>query len=116
MRAAVLNKGKILVRDDVDEPVPGMGQALVEVKACGICGSDLHFAKHGASMLALGKEIARSAEELGYTVKGQKICNGAFFRCNPDGTSRRSSSCWPDRRPPRDLSRSRRGRVDGSET
>jgi glucose/arabinose dehydrogenase len=22
----------------------------------------------------------------GYTVKGQTICNGAFFRCNPDGT------------------------------
>jgi threonine dehydrogenase-like Zn-dependent dehydrogenase len=35
-----------------------MGQVLVQVKACGICGSDLHFAKHGASMLALGKEMA----------------------------------------------------------
>jgi threonine dehydrogenase-like Zn-dependent dehydrogenase len=58
VRAAVLNSGKILVRDDVEEPVPGMGQALVQVKACGICGSDLHFAKHGASMLALGKEMA----------------------------------------------------------
>lgn len=60
MRAAVLNKGKIVVRDDVDEPTPGMGQALVEVKACGICGSDLHFAKHGASMMALGKEMSGS--------------------------------------------------------
>src|SRR3569832_2292203 len=60
MCAAVLNKGKILVRDDVEEPKPGMGQALVEVKACGICGSDLHFAKHGASMLALGKEMSGS--------------------------------------------------------
>src|SRR5688572_24564188 len=61
MRAAVLNSGKILVRDDVAEPVPGMGQALVQVKACGICGSDLHFAKHGASMMALGKEMAGAA-------------------------------------------------------
>jgi threonine dehydrogenase-like Zn-dependent dehydrogenase len=60
VRAAVLNKGKILVRDDVEEPKPGMGQALVQVKACGICGSDLHFAKHGASMLALGKEMSGS--------------------------------------------------------
>ncbi len=60
MRAAVLNKGKIVVRDDVEDPTPGMGQALVEVKACGICGSDLHFAKHGASMMALGKEMAGS--------------------------------------------------------
>jgi len=57
MRAAVLNKGQILVRDDVEEPKPGMGQALVEVKACGICGSDLHFAKHGAQMLAVSKQM-----------------------------------------------------------
>ena len=62
MRAAVLNKGRILVRDDVEEPKPGMGQVLVQVKACGICGSDLHFAKHGASMLALGKEMGGRPE------------------------------------------------------
>jgi threonine dehydrogenase-like Zn-dependent dehydrogenase len=64
VRAAVLNAGKILVRDDVEEPKPGLGQALVEVKACGICGSDLHFAKHGASMLALGKEMGGSMMDL----------------------------------------------------
>jgi threonine dehydrogenase-like Zn-dependent dehydrogenase len=57
MRAAVLNRGQILVRDDVEEPTPGFGQVLVEVKACGICGSDLHFAQHGGDMLALGKQI-----------------------------------------------------------
>jgi threonine dehydrogenase-like Zn-dependent dehydrogenase len=57
MRAAVLSNGEILVRDDTPEPVPGPGQVLVEVKACGICGSDLHFAKHGAQMLALGKRM-----------------------------------------------------------
>ena len=58
MRAAVLRAGELLVRDDVPNPVPDMGQVLVEVKACGICGSDLHFAKHGATMLARGKEMA----------------------------------------------------------
>ena len=57
MRAAVLNHGEILVRDDVDEPTPGFGQVLVQVKACGICGSDLHFATHGGDMLALSKQI-----------------------------------------------------------
>jgi threonine dehydrogenase-like Zn-dependent dehydrogenase len=57
MRAAVLNRGQLLVRDDVEEPKPGFGQVLVQVKACGICGSDLHFAKHGADMLALGRQI-----------------------------------------------------------
>lgn len=67
MRAAVLHGGKILVRDDVEEPVPGPGQVLVEVAACGICGSDLHFAQHGAEMLDLGRRmegLARSSAEL----------------------------------------------------
>ena len=50
MRSTVLRDGKLVVRHDVAEPVPGAGQVLVEVKACGICGSDLHFARHGATM------------------------------------------------------------------
>jgi threonine dehydrogenase-like Zn-dependent dehydrogenase len=58
VRAAVLNKGRIVVRDDVEEPTPGFGQVLVQVKACGICGSDLHFARHGGDMLALGKQLS----------------------------------------------------------
>ena len=45
------------MRDDVTEPVPGPGQVLVGVKACGICGSDLHFAKHGADVLELNNQI-----------------------------------------------------------
>jgi threonine dehydrogenase-like Zn-dependent dehydrogenase len=57
MRAAVLHRGEIVVRDDVEEPTPALGQVLVQVKACGICGSDLHFARHGAEMLALGKQM-----------------------------------------------------------
>ena len=47
----------MVVRDDVPDPVPGFGQVLVEVKACGICGSDLHFAKHGQTMLELGSQM-----------------------------------------------------------
>jgi 2-desacetyl-2-hydroxyethyl bacteriochlorophyllide A dehydrogenase len=57
MRAAVLREGRMVLRDNVPEPVAGPGQVLVEVKACGICGSDLHFAKHGAEMLALTREM-----------------------------------------------------------
>jgi 2-desacetyl-2-hydroxyethyl bacteriochlorophyllide A dehydrogenase len=57
MRAAALRDGRIVVRDDVPEPEPGFGQVLVQVKACGICGSDLHFARHGAEMLALTQQV-----------------------------------------------------------
>ena len=55
--AAVLRDGHMIVRDDVDEPTAGFGQVLVEVKACGICGSDLHFAKHGATMVELIEQM-----------------------------------------------------------
>src|SRR3546814_12137589 len=57
MRAASLKSGRIYVREDAPEPTPEFGQVLVQVKACGICGSDLHFAKHGHEMMALGKQM-----------------------------------------------------------
>jgi len=57
MRASVLRDGRMVIREDVAEPVPGPGQVLVGVKACGICGSDLHFAKHGADVLELNNQI-----------------------------------------------------------
>ena len=57
MRAAVLRDGRMVLRDDVPEPVPGPGQVLVAVRACGICGSDLHFAEHGREMLELAEQV-----------------------------------------------------------
>jgi len=57
VKAAVLRNGGVVVRDDVAEPAPGLGEVLVQVRACGICGSDLHFVKHGATMLELSKEM-----------------------------------------------------------
>jgi threonine dehydrogenase-like Zn-dependent dehydrogenase len=57
VKAAALKDGKIYVNTDAPEPKPESGQVLVEVCACGICGSDLHFAKHGASMMSLGKQM-----------------------------------------------------------
>ena len=57
MRAAVARAGQVVVRDDVPEPEPQLGQVLVQVKACGICGSDLHFVRHGRAMLEAGDEM-----------------------------------------------------------
>lgn len=50
MRAAIARRGHLVV-EDVPEPVPGPGDALVEVKACGICGSDLHALRHADKLL-----------------------------------------------------------------
>lgn len=54
MRAAIL-RDHLLVVDDIAEPVPGTGQTLVRTVACGICGSDLHFARHARQMVELAK-------------------------------------------------------------
>ena len=57
MRAVALRNGELSVRDDLPDPKPEFGQVLVQVKACGICGSDLHFAKFGGKMLDLSREM-----------------------------------------------------------
>jgi threonine dehydrogenase-like Zn-dependent dehydrogenase len=58
MRASVLRDGRMVYRDDLPDPVPGPGQVLVAVRSCGICGSDLHFASHGAEVLSLSSEMS----------------------------------------------------------
>jgi len=57
MKAAIFRGGDIVV-DTLPAPVPAPGQALVKVLACGICGSDLHAAKHAHRMVAVTKRIA----------------------------------------------------------
>ncbi len=61
MRASVLRDGRMVYRDDLPDPVPGPGQVLVAVRSCGICGSDLHFASHGAEVLSLSSEMSSGA-------------------------------------------------------
>ena len=46
MKAAVVHQfGKPLVIEDVLVPVPGPGEILVKVMACGVCHTDLHAAE-----------------------------------------------------------------------
>jgi threonine dehydrogenase-like Zn-dependent dehydrogenase len=59
MRAAVMTNWELHV-DDIPEPVPGPGQVLTKVLACGICGSDLHLLKHGEEARRLSAELAAS--------------------------------------------------------
>ncbi|MBM3644779.1 MAG: zinc-binding dehydrogenase [Alphaproteobacteria bacterium] len=56
MRAAVFRDAAIEVAE-VAEPVPGDGQVLVRTLACGICGSDLHAAKHAPRMAATARRM-----------------------------------------------------------
>ena len=62
MRAAILRGGQMVV-GDVPDPRPGEGQVLVQTKACGICGSDLHAAQHADRMVEMTKEALASASD-----------------------------------------------------
>lgn len=42
MKAAMFYGGKDIRVEEVPDPVPGPGEVLIEVKAVGVCGSDLH--------------------------------------------------------------------------
>ncbi|MBI5948586.1 MAG: zinc-binding dehydrogenase [Chloroflexi bacterium] len=58
MRAMVL-RGKALAVENVEKPTPGPGQVLARVRACGICGSDLHAAKYMDLMMANARASGR---------------------------------------------------------
>jgi 2-desacetyl-2-hydroxyethyl bacteriochlorophyllide A dehydrogenase len=44
MRAVVIEKPGNITVQDVPDPVPGPGEVVIQVMACGICGTDLHIA------------------------------------------------------------------------
>ena len=56
MRAVVCRKHELTVAD-LPDPVPGPGQLLIEVRRCGICGSDLHSRQNSDNLAAVLAEI-----------------------------------------------------------
>ena len=70
MRAMVLERaGTPLVGRELPEPVPGPGQVLIEVAACGVCRTDLHVVDgelpHPKLPLVPGHEIVGRVREVG---------------------------------------------------
>ena len=59
--ASIAGPSRIEIRDDVSSDMsPGPGEILVDMKACGICGSDLEkvFGQYGQPSMKLGHEPA----------------------------------------------------------
>jgi L-iditol 2-dehydrogenase len=88
MRAAfIAGKENIDVRE-MDMPTPAADEVLVRVRACGICGSDLHF-YHGVfpanSNISPGHEFAGEVAEVGQEVsgfeEGQRVVVEPIRRC-----------------------------------
>jgi L-iditol 2-dehydrogenase len=73
MRAARLIEPGRMVVETVPRPVPGPGDLLVRVEACGICGSDRHMFRGEyptAHPVTLGHEFAGIIEAVGAGVSG----------------------------------------------
>src|SRR5438045_4299736 len=61
MKAVVFMGDRKLELLTFDDPTPGPGEVVLEIKASGMCGSDLKFyraSKSGSQALGLGKTIA----------------------------------------------------------
>ena len=95
MKAARLYGVEDVRIDDVDEPEPGPGEVLVDVAACGICGSDLHFYEEAddyfdadALPMTLGHEIGGTVVETG---EGVDIAVGTDVALGPHTPC---GECW----------------------
>ncbi|MFB6170825.1 MAG: zinc-binding dehydrogenase [Haloarculaceae archaeon] len=85
MRAAQYYGLEDIRLEDVDAPEPGPGEILVDVAACGICGSDLHFYTDGFPHevdypVTLGHEIGGTVAE---TTEGVEIAEGTEVVLSP---------------------------------
>jgi threonine dehydrogenase-like Zn-dependent dehydrogenase len=83
MLATVMRDWQLTV-EEVPDPVPGSGQVLGKVLACGICGSDLHLLQHGARQHRLAAELREGEpvdpmapiafDPAGCTIMGHEFC------------------------------------------
>ena len=79
MKALLLTEYKQMEVTDVDEPEVGPDDVLVQVEACGICGSDIH-GYDGST----GRRIPPLV--MGHEAAGVVVQTGANVTDLPDGT------------------------------
>jgi len=90
LKALLYTKPYTLEYTDVPDPEIGADDVLVQVKACGICGSDVqgHTGKTGRRLppLIMGHEAAGVVETVGANVTGfapgDRICFDSTVYCN----------------------------------
>jgi len=89
MKALVLTAPNQLRLMDVDDPVPGEGEVLLAVGACGICGSDVHGMDGSTGRrippVIMGHEAAGTIAALGPGVggwtEGQRVTFDSTLSC-----------------------------------
>ncbi|MGD8446239.1 MAG: alcohol dehydrogenase catalytic domain-containing protein, partial [Desulfobacterales bacterium] len=89
MKALVLEEYNRFVYKDVSEPVIGTTDVMVRVKACGICGSDVHGMDGSTGRrippLIMGHEASGVVSEVGSEVKtilpGERVTFDSTVYC-----------------------------------
>jgi len=92
LKASFLNKNKSIYVEEIEIPTLDADQVLIRVESVGICGSDVHYYKHGAIgpyvvekpiilghelsgiITAVGKDIANSRIGTRVAVEPQRAC------------------------------------------
>lgn len=96
MKAGVFYSADDLRVEEIAKPIPQQDEVLIRVKACGICGTDVHIFKGDKGCFptprgtVLGHEFAGIVESVGNGVKGikagdrvcvdpNKLCNECYY-------------------------------------
>jgi L-iditol 2-dehydrogenase len=82
MKTARLHGLRDIRLDDIPTPDPGPGEALIRVRAMGVCGSDVHFYVDGR----IGDDIAPLPYILGHEFSGEIAALGPGVDGPPVGT------------------------------
>ena len=84
-QAAVLYAPHDIRIEERPVPTPGMREVLIEIKAVGVCGSDVHYYEHGK----IGSYVVRQPLILGHESSGIIVAVGEGV-----STNRNSSARW----------------------
>src|SRR5262245_8635616 len=92
MKALVCVPGGVEVAE-VPDPVPGPGEVVVAVEACGLCGSDVHAIELGlvAPGQILGHEFGGRVMDVGPSVSSEWV--GRAVAVNPIGSCGTCRAC-----------------------
>jgi len=97
VKAAVLpTPGKVLDRplrvEEVPRPVPGHGQALLRVRACGVCRTDLHIIE--GELTALRAKLIPGHQIVGEMIGGDVAGIPAGTRVGVSWVGGTDGTCW----------------------